>query len=39
MINPSGIGVRMTVDLVPVKDGGLKYALDSIMKIPLCGQY
>lgn len=34
MINPSGIGVRMTVDLVPVKDGGLKYALDSIMKIP-----
>ena len=34
MINPSGVGVRMTVDLVPVKDGGLKYALDSIMKIP-----
>lgn len=34
MINPSGIGVRMTVDLVPVKDGGLKYALDNIMKIP-----
>lgn len=34
MINPSGIGVRMTVDLVPVNDGGLKYALDNIMKIP-----
>lgn len=34
MINPSGIGVRMTVDLVPIKDGGLKYALDNIMKIP-----
>ena len=34
MINPSGIGIRMTVDLIPLKDGGLKYALDSIMKIP-----
>ena len=34
MINPSGIGVRMTVDLFPVKDGGLKYALDNIIKIP-----
>lgn len=34
MINPSGIGIRMTVDLVPVKLGGLKGALDSIMKIP-----
>ncbi len=34
MINPSGIGVRMTVDLFPVKDGGLKYALDNITKIP-----
>lgn len=34
MINPSGVGVRMTVDLVPVADGGLKYALDNIAKIP-----
>ncbi len=34
MINPSGIGVRMTVDLFPVKEGGLKYALDNIAKIP-----
>ncbi len=34
MINPSGIGIRMTVDLAPLKDGGLKYALDSILKIP-----
>ena len=34
MINPSGIGVRMTVDLVPVSEGGLKYALDNIAKIP-----
>lgn len=34
MIKPDGVGIRMTVDLVPVKDGGLKYALDSIMEIP-----
>lgn len=34
MINPNGIGIRMTVDLAPLKDGGLKYALDSILKIP-----
>ena len=34
MIKPDGVGVRMTVDLVPVKDGGLKYALDNIMEIP-----
>jgi len=34
MIKPDGVGIRMTVDLVPVKDGGLKYALDSIMQIP-----
>lgn len=34
MINPSGIGIRMTVDLVPVAEGGLKYALDNIAKIP-----
>lgn len=34
MIKPDGIGIRMTVDLVPVEDGGLKYALDNIMRIP-----
>lgn len=34
MINPSGVGIRMTVDLIPVKDGGLKYALDNIYKVP-----
>ena len=34
MIKPDGVGIRMTVDLVPVKQGGLKYALDSIYRIP-----
>ncbi len=34
MIKPDGVGVRMTVDLVPVEDGGLKYALDKIYEIP-----
>lgn len=34
MIKPDGVGVRMTVDLIEVKAGGLKYALDSIMEIP-----
>lgn len=34
MIKPDGVGVRMTVDLVPVKDGGLKYALDNIWQMP-----
>jgi len=34
MIKPDGIGIRMTVDLVPVKQGGLKYALDNIYQIP-----
>lgn len=34
MIKPDGVGIRMTVDLVPVKDGGLKYALDSILQVP-----
>lgn len=34
MINPSGIGIRMSVDLVPVADGGLKYALSNIWKVP-----
>lgn len=34
MIKPDGIGVRMTVDLVPFKAGGLKYALDDICTMP-----
>ncbi len=34
MIKPDGIGVRMTVDLVPVKAGGLKYALDDLCTMP-----
>ena len=34
MIKPDGVGIRMTVDLVPVKDGGLKYALDNILQMP-----
>ena len=34
MIKPDGIGIRMTVDLMPAKSGGLKYALDDIWTIP-----
>lgn len=34
MIKPDGVGIRMTVDLVKVEEGGLKYALDSVMEIP-----
>ncbi|MCF0247500.1 MAG: hypothetical protein HUJ86_02715, partial [Synergistes sp.] len=34
MIKPDGIGIRMTVDLVPLENGGLKYALDNIWTIP-----
>ena len=34
MIKPDSIGIRMTVDLVPAKSGGLKYALDDIWTIP-----
>ena len=34
MIKPDGVGIRMTVDLVPVKQGGLKYALENIYQIP-----
>ncbi len=34
MIKPDGIGVRMSVDLVSFKEGGLKYALDGIWEIP-----
>lgn len=34
MINPNGIGIRMSVDLLKPEEGGLKYALSNIMKIP-----
>jgi simple sugar transport system permease protein len=34
MIKPDGIGIRMTVDLVPAESGGLKYALDDIWTMP-----
>lgn len=34
MIKPDGIGIRMTVDLMPAQSGGLKYALDDIWTIP-----
>ena len=34
MIKPDGVGIRMTVDLVPVEKGGLKYVLDNIYQIP-----
>ncbi|NYB76148.1 ABC transporter permease [Sedimentibacter hydroxybenzoicus DSM 7310] len=34
MIKPDGVGIRMTVDLVALKDGGLKYALDNILQMP-----
>ncbi|MCL2767121.1 MAG: hypothetical protein FWE49_00095 [Synergistaceae bacterium] len=34
LIMPNGIGVRMTVDLVPVENGGLKFALENMYKIP-----
>ena len=34
LIKPDGVGIRMTVDLVPFKDGGLKGALDSLYQIP-----
>ncbi len=34
MIKPDGVGVRMTVDLVELDQGGLKYALDKIWEIP-----
>lgn len=33
MIKPDGIGIRMTVDLMPVNKGGLKYALDNIYQL------
>lgn len=37
MISPqTGIGVRNTVDLGMADQGGLKYALDNILKIPFC---
>lgn len=34
LIKPDGIGIRSTVDLGMAEQGGLKYALDSIGKIP-----
>lgn len=34
MIKPDGVGIRMTVDLVPANQGGLKYALDNILQMP-----
>ena len=33
MIKPDGIGIRMTVDLVPVEEGGLKFVLENVYKI------
>lgn len=36
MIGQTGIGVRNTVDLGMADQGGLKYALDNILKIPFC---
>ena len=34
LIKPDGVGVRMTVDLLPAEKGGLKYVLDNIWQIP-----
>ena len=34
IIKPDGVGIRMTVDLIPVEKGGLKYSLENIYKIP-----
>lgn len=36
MIGQTSIGVRNTVDLGMADQGGLKYALDNIIKIPFC---
>ncbi|MDI9389547.1 MAG: ABC transporter permease [Synergistota bacterium] len=33
LIKPDGVGIRMTVDLIPVKKGGMKDALDAIYQI------
>lgn len=33
LIKPDGVGIRMTVDLIPYKQGGMKDALDSIYQI------
>lgn len=35
LIKPDGIGIRSTVDLGKLSDGGIKYALDSIYRVPL----
>ena len=34
LINPSGIGVRMTIDMVTLEQGGLKGVIDNILQIP-----
>ena len=34
MIKTDGVGVRMTVDLVAFEEGGLKYALDNLWRMP-----
>ena len=34
LINPSGIGVRMTIDLVALNKGGLRGVIDAIYQIP-----
>lgn len=34
LIKPDGVGIRMTVDLGAIEDGGLKYTLDNIWQIP-----
>ena len=34
IIKPDGVGILMTVDLVPVEKGGLKYALHNMYQIP-----
>lgn len=35
MIKPDAIGLRTTIDMVPVSEGGLGYVLDGIMRVPL----
>lgn len=35
LINPNAIGLRTTVDMGSVSEGGLGYVLDGIMKMPL----
>lgn len=35
LIRPTGTGIRATVDLVPTEKGGLTYALDAVLRVPL----